>query len=94
MLRDISHSHKNISIIDHPFNQLCNNDGCLRDEFGRYDKESGTPLSRDALHLGKKGLRLLAVSIKSCVMGKYKRQGQRQQGTTAEQGNHEGYQSS
>ena len=94
VLRDISHSHKNISIIDHPFNQLCNNDGCLRDEFGRYDKESGTPLSRDALHLGKKGLRLLAVSIKSCVMGKYKRQGQRQQGTTAEQGNHEGYQSS
>lgn len=93
VLRDISHSHKNISVIDHPFNQLCNNDGCLKDEFGRFDKESGTPLSRDALHLGKKGLRLLAVSVKSCVMGRYKRQGQGQQRASAERGNNDGYQS-
>ena len=65
----------------------------MRDEFGMYDKESDTAFSRGALHLGKKGLRLLAISIKLCVMGKYKRQGQGQQGTTAEQGYHDGYQS-
>ena len=91
VFRDISHSNKNISVVDHPFNQLCDSNGCLKDEYGRFDKESGTPLSRDALHLGKKGLRLLAVSIKSSVMKKYKRQGQ--QGATAEQGRHDGYQS-
>ena len=93
VLRDISHSHKNISTIDHPFNELCDDNGCLKAEYGRFDKESGTPLSRDALHLGKKGLRLLAVSLKSSVMGKYKRQGQRQQGPSAERGRHDGYQS-
>ena len=93
VLRDIAHSYKNVSVIDHPFNQLCDNNGCLKEELGRYDKESGTPLSRDVLHLGKKGLRLLAVSIKSCLMGKYRRQGGRQQEATAEQGHHDGYQS-
>ena len=94
VLRDICHSYKNMSVIDHPFTQLCNDNDCLKDEFGRFDKESGTPLSRDALHLGKKGLRLLAVTIKSCIMGKYKRHDQRQQRATADRGNQDGYQSS
>lgn len=92
VLRDICHSHKNLSVIDHPFDELCDSTGCLKDECGRFDKEAGTPLSRDVLHLGKKGLRVLAVSIKSCVMGKYKRQGQRQQGAAAERGYRDGYQ--
>ena len=48
-LRDISHSYRNISIIYHPVNQLCNKKLCLKDEYGRFDKEAGTPFSRDTL---------------------------------------------
>ena len=94
VLRDISHRYRNIFIIDHPTNQLCNNNGCLKDEYGRFDKEAGTPLSREILHLGKKGLRLFAASLKSSVMRKFnnQEQGQGQPRASAGRGHRNGYQ--
>ena len=70
ILHEISYRHKNVYIIDKPISQLCGSNGCLKEEFGRFDRQSGSPLARDTLHLGKKGLRLFAASIKSAVMGK------------------------
>ena len=89
VLREISHSHKNIFVVEHQYDQLCDSNDRLKDEFGRHDRESGAPLSQDALHFGKKGLRLLAMSLKSSVMGKNKRQGGR---GTAEPGHQADYQ--
>ena len=80
ILREISHTCKNISIIDHPFTQLCKNDGCLKEEYGRFDKSAGTPLLNDALHLGKKGLRVFAASIKTGILGRFRKQEQTRPG--------------
>ena len=44
----------------------------MRDDIGRYDRESQAPLARDVLHLGRKGLRIFAKTLKSSVIGKYK----------------------
>ena len=73
ILIDISHSYKNVKILDHSLSDFCNVRGCLKDELGRFDQESGTHLSRDTLHLGKKGLRLFSKSIKVGVLGSYKK---------------------
>ena len=86
IMREIAFNHKNILIVNHPFDELCNANDCLKDECGRFDKTSGTPLSQDVLHLGKQGLRLLAISLKSSIMGKYKRNGGRQHTAAAESG--------
>ncbi len=59
-------------IVNQPLAELCNARGCLKDELGRYDKVAGTPLIRDALHLGKSGLRILAKVLKFSVVGRYK----------------------
>ena len=92
ILHDIAHTHKNISVINQHVDKLCDSNGLLMDEFGRYDREAGTFLARDVLHLGKKGLRLFAMSIKSSIMGKYKKQDQGQPTTSAERGTQNGYQ--
>ena len=92
ILHDISHSIKNVNVVDHPFDQLCDTHGCLRGELGRYDRQSNGPLTRDTLHLGKKGLCLLAKTIKSCIVksrSTHIRPGQ--QGATSNS-SHDGYQ--
>jgi hypothetical protein len=62
MILDLTYSYKNIFIIDHAaFGDQ------LSDEFGRWDKDNACANTRDALHLGKKGLRLFAAKIKSSV---------------------------
>ena len=97
ILCEISHIHKNISVIDHPFAQLCKNDGCLKEEYGRFDKTAGTPLLNDALHLGKKGLRVFAASIKTGILGRFRKQEQTGPGqprVSIEQDNHGDSQSS
>ena len=71
IIYEIAHSHKNIKIIDHPLGEYCDINGCLKDQLGRYDRELNAPLARDALHLGKRGLRLLAKTLKSSVVGKF-----------------------
>ena len=91
MLFDISHGNKNIEVIDHPLAELCDAKGCLKDEFGRYDKNLQTHLSKDILHLGKKGLRVLVKTLKSNIVGKVKSSTSRQeQHRAASGGNHRG----
>ena len=91
ILHEISHSLKNVNVIDHPLDELCDTHGCLRGELGRYDRESSGPLTRDTLHLGKKGLRLLARTIKSnIVKSRTSRSGQ--QGAVSNRTHREGYQ--
>ena len=70
MLIELSHSYRNISIIDHSWSILCDRSGCLKSELGRHDKSSGLPLDTDSLHLGKKGYRILAINIKEGIFGK------------------------
>ena len=96
ILHDISHSIKNVNVIDHPLAELCDAQGCLRGEFGRYDREANGPLTRDTLHLGKKGLRLFAKTIKSCVVGRPGSRAARpgQQETAQDRNHHDGYQPS
>ena len=96
ILHDISHSLKNVNVIDHPLAELCNPQGCLRDELGRYDREANGPLTRDQLHLGKKGLRIFAKTIKTSVVGRLKSHTARpgQQGATSEGSHNDGYQPS
>ena len=69
---DISHSYSNVKIIDHPLSELCDERGCLKAELGRYDRDLAEPLARDTLHLGKKGLRLFAKTLKTGILGKFK----------------------
>ena len=96
ILHDISHSIRNVNVIDHPLADLCDAHGCLRDEFGRYDRELQAPLTRDALHLGKKGLRLFARTIKSRIIKKSRRNSTHpgQQDATSDSTHRDGYQTS
>ena len=62
MILDLTYSYKNIYIIDHTaFGDK------LNDDLGRWDKQNSCANTRDALHLGKKGLKLFAANIKSSV---------------------------
>lgn len=62
-LLDMTFKNKNLYIID---NSLFGD--CLSNEFGRWDTQGGKPNTRDILHLGKKGIRLLATNIKQSVV--------------------------
>ena len=91
MLYDISHGNKNIHVIDHPLAELCDSKGCLKDEFGRFDLTLQTHLSKDVLHLGKKGLRIFVKTLKTNIVGKIKSSTSRQeQHRAASGGNHRG----
>ena len=68
-LLDMTYRLKNVNVID---NSMFGN--LLTDEHGRWDINADKPLRRDILHLGKKGLRLLAKNFKSCVINKGKSQ--------------------
>ena len=65
MILDLTYNIKNIFIIDHAIfgDFLCY-------EHGRWDKENACANTRDALHLGKKGMRLFAKNIKSSILEK------------------------
>ena len=94
ILHDISHSIKNVNVFDHRLDDLCDSHGCLKEELGRYDRESNGPLTKDTLHLGKKGLRLLAKTIKSSVL-KSRSVNSGQQGAVSNHRDHrDGYQPS
>ena len=42
----------------------------LSNEHGRWDSQENRPMTADALHLGKSGIRTLAMNIKSTVLQK------------------------
>lgn len=61
----MSYKYKNIRIID--------NSGfgrCLSDDHGRWNFQDQRPLVSDCVHLGRKGIRMLAMNIKGAVIGK------------------------
>ena len=65
LLLSVTYGYSNISVIDHSvFGEK------LSEEHGRYDTVEGCPNKKDALHLGKMGLRLFAAKIKSSILTK------------------------
>ena len=83
-----------MNVIDFPLTDLCDARGCLKPDLGRYDRESGTPLARDTLHLDKRGLRILAKTFKTMIVGKSKRRSTGQQGGTSDLNQRDGHQPS
>ena len=63
-LVDLAYRHRNINLIDHP--DFIGHEGYLKDDLGRYI--DGRPNAIDVVHLGKKGIRLLAKQIKECIL--------------------------
>jgi alkylated DNA repair dioxygenase AlkB len=68
IMQEMSHSHKNVYVLDNDISQYCDKSGVLMSVLGRHDKATGRPLDHDALHLGKQGLRLLARAIRSNIV--------------------------
>ena len=65
LLLSFTCKYRNISIIDH---SVFGNK--LSDINGRYDTREGCANKHDFLHLGKSGLRLFAIDIKTAIFGK------------------------
>ncbi len=94
MILDMSYKHRNMYVID---NAIFGN--TLSDEHGRWNINEQRPFTADALHLGKKGIRILATNIKSSVMGERSRSksrfsagGGKYQGAVQRPGHQDGYQ--
>ena len=66
MLLDMSHSYRSMYIIDN--STLCDEGGLLKEEFGRFNYKDGRYNKTDTLHIGKKGIRIFATTIKSVVV--------------------------
>ena len=52
------------------FNEFVNYNGTLKEELGTWDSENSCPNKKDILHLGKKGIRMLAQSVKQSILHK------------------------
>ena len=90
MLVEISHSNRNVFIIEHARSLLYSPPGLLKPGMGRFDKGKNVPLDSDSLHLGIKGIRILAKTIKEAIIprnrGKHRYQVQGTSGTKAAPG--------
>ena len=62
---DICYRIRNVRVIE---NSIFGN--VLTDEYGRWDFNAQRPLTSDALHLGRKGIRTLAMNFKAAVLRK------------------------
>ena len=77
---DLTYRIGNVSVIDNSvFGEV------LSEEHGRWDSRNHRPFFDDILHLGKKGIRILAMNFKSAVLGK---RFQSQQRPSVSQGSH------
>ena len=65
LITDMAYRHRNVSIID---NSLFGD--TLSNEHGSYDKVNRCPNVSDAFHLGRKGIRRYASSIKTRILAK------------------------
>ena len=92
MILDLTYSYNNIYIIDHAAfgDKLC-------DDHGRWDKVEGCANTRDALHLGYRGIRIFAAKIKSSIFERGRSQarnrfngGGGRYGDAADRGGHRG----
>ena len=62
---DLSYRFRNLLIIDNSiFGDVLSND------HGRWDFSKQQPYTADILHLGKKGIKVFAMNLKDCIMGK------------------------
>jgi alkylated DNA repair dioxygenase AlkB len=62
---DLTRRMSNVSVIDNSiFGQV------LSDEYGRWDMNLQRPLADDIVHLGRRGIRALAMNFKKSVLGK------------------------
>ena len=66
---DLTYRMKNVSVID---NSIFGN--VLSNEMGRWDVNRQRPYTEDIVHLGRKGIRTLAMNFKMSVLGKGKPQ--------------------
>ena len=71
MLLDLAHNYRRINIIE--TSSVADRYGILIDEFGRFDKWAGKCMDHDILHLGIRGLRIFAKSVKDAVINSRKR---------------------
>lgn len=62
----LANKYKNVLLMENYFGVFCGSDELLTDRLGRYWR--GQPNTRDDLHLGNTGVRLLARCIKHCVL--------------------------
>ena len=74
MLLDLAHNYRRINIIE--TSSVADRYGILIDEFGRFDKRPGKYMDNDILHLGIRGLRIFATSVKDDVVNSRKRNNQ------------------
>ena len=71
LMLDLAHSYRRIHIIE--TSSVADRFGILIDEFGRFDKHTGKYIDHDILHLGIRGLRIFAASMKNAVINSRKR---------------------
>ena len=64
-INQISKNHQNISVITH--NNMTDHTGKLNVNFGRHNAD-GTSVKHDTVHLGSKGIALLCMNIKQCII--------------------------
>ena len=62
---DISFRLRNVMLVDNSSFGII-----LSDEYGRWDSSKNQPLTSDALHLGKNGIRKFAMNIKSTIFNR------------------------
>ena len=91
LILDMAYKYKYVNVIDNA--GLGGDDGCLREEFGRWDKNENCPLSIDFLHLGKSGLRILGSKIKVTVVKSKNNRFKKRPIAAAQRDHHDGYQS-
>ena len=73
MILEMVHKNKRLNIIDN-FAILSDSNGCLDDNYGRFDKVTHQPYRADVLHVGRKRLHIFSYSIKRCVSGNQTRE--------------------
>lgn len=66
---DFTRQMKNVSVID---NSVFGN--VLSNEHGRWDVSQGRPYTADILHLGRRGIRALAMNFKTSIMSRNRSQ--------------------
>lgn len=65
-MQHLSTKHHNLHLLDNAV--FADQSGILRVELGRHSKETHAPINSDEVHLGSKGIRKLAMLIKSTII--------------------------
>ena len=71
MLLDLAHNYRRINIIE--TSSVADRYGIFIHEFGRFHKRAGKYMDHDILHLGIRGLRIFAKSVKDADINSRKR---------------------